>query len=266
MNIIITGATSGIGKSVASHLSNKGHRVIGFGRRTDDKLNASGNSWLKMDVTNQNSVNEAVLKALNFLGHIDVVIQCAGRGAIGPIETFLPEDIDEVMQLNVYGIQRVNRAVLPIMRQQKKGRLIFISSLAAEAGLPYNGIYSASKAAIDIITESLCMEVKQFGIEACVVQPGDFKTDVAYNKKQGSVSEDSPYKNQFERISKTTVENVERAGDPIKVARKIENILIKKRLKPKYRVGAPIELIMPIVKQFLPSQWFQSLMMMYFKL
>ena len=125
-----------------------------------------------MDVTDQDSVNSAIEKAIKHINRLDVLIQCAGRGAIGPIESFTPEDIEEVMQLNVYGIQRVNRAVLPKMRSQGHGRLIFISSLAAEAGLPYNGIYSASKAALDIITESLCMEVKQFGIDACVLQPG----------------------------------------------------------------------------------------------
>ncbi len=266
MNILITGATSGIGKAIAAYLSGKGHQIIGFGRRVEDELNKSGISWVKMDVTNQFSVDDAIDKAVHFFGNIDVLIQCAGRGAIGPIETFKPEDIDEVMQLNVYGIQRVNSAVLPVMRKQGKGRLVFISSLAAEAGLPYNGIYSASKAALDVMTESLCMEVKQFGIEACVLQPGDFKTDVAYNKKQSIVDANSPYKEQFDRISKTTVENVENAGDPIKVAEKVEKILSKKHLKPKYRIGAPIELIMPKVKSILPSRWFQKLMLMYFKL
>ncbi len=266
MNILVTGATSGIGKSVAHYLKEKGHNVVGFGRRVDDDINEGGLSWIKMDVTNQLSVNEAIDKAILHVKTIDVVIQCAGRGAIGPIETFTPEDIDEVMQLNVYGIQRVNKAVLPKMRGQGSGRLVFISSLAAEAGLPYNGIYSASKAALDIITESLCMEVKQFGIDACVLQPGDFKTDVAYNKKQSSVDKESPYKDQFERISKTTIENVENAGDPIRVAKKIEKILKKRKIKPKYRIGAPIELIMPVVKNLLPSRWFQSLMLMYFKL
>ncbi len=266
MNILITGATSGIGKAIAYYLKDNGHNVIGFGRRVDDELKKTGLSWLKMDVTNQNSVNKAIDKAIVHFNQVDILIQCAGRGAIGPIETYTPEDIDEVLQLNVYGIQRVNRAVLPIMRKQGSGRLVFISSLAAEAGLPFNGIYSASKAALDIITESLSMEVKQFGIDACVVQPGDFKTDVAYNKKQSLVLDDSPYKEQFDRISKTTIENVENAGDPIRVAQKIEKIINKKKIKPKYRIGAPIEMIMPVVKNILPSRWFQSLMLMYFKL
>ncbi len=266
MNILITGATSGIGKSITTYLASRNHNVIGCGRRVEDEFGTGGVSWVKMDVTNSASVNQAVDKVYRKFGFIDVLIQCAGRGAIGPIEEFSPEDIDEVLQLNVYGIQRVNRAVLPHMREKGSGRILMISSLAAEAGLPYNGIYSASKAALDIMVESLCMEVKQFGVQACVIQPGDFKTDVAYNKKQASLSVNSPYKDQFERISKTTVENVETAGDPIAVAYKIEKILKKKYLKPKYRIGAPIEMIMPKVKTVLPSRWFQGLMLKYFKL
>ncbi len=266
MNILITGATSGIGKSIAQYMASLNHKIIGCGRRVEDDLKADGISWLKMDVTNNDSVVCAIDKAYEKFEYIDILIQCAGRGAIGPIEEFSPEDINEVLQLNVYGIQRVNRAVLPYMRKRGKGRIIIISSLAAEAGLPYNGIYSASKAALDIMVESLSMELKQFGVEACVIQPGDFKTDVAYNKKQPSLASDSPYKEQFDRISKTTVENVENAGDPIVVAYKVEKILKCKRLKPKYRIGAPIELIMPKVKNILPSRWFQSLMLKYFKL
>ncbi len=266
MIILITGATSGIGKAIAYYLKSKGHQVVGFGRRVDDDLNQGGLSWINMDVTKQDSVNKAIDKAILHLNHIDALIQCAGRGAIGPIEAFCPEDIDEVMQLNVYGVHRVNKAVLPKMRAQGKGRFIFISSLAAEAGLPYNGVYSASKAALDVMTESLCMEVRQFGIDGCVLQPGDFKTDVAYNKKQSNIDEYSPYKDQFERISEITIRNVENAADPIRVAKKVEKILNKSRVKPKYRVGTPLELIMPLVKKILPSRWFQSLILMYYKL
>ncbi len=266
MNILIIGATSGIGKSIANYLFKEGHQIVGCGRRVDDQLNKDEISWLKMDVSNQQSVDEAIQKASSFFTQIDVLIQCAGRGAIGPVEGFSPEEIDEVFQLNLYGIQRVNRAVLPIMRQQGSGRILLISSLASESGLPYHGIYSASKAALDIITESLRMEIKQFGIEACVIQPGDFKTEVADHRKMPKLDSASPYKDQFNRINTTTTANVNHAGDPIKVAIKVSQILKKKKLKPKYRVGAFLELIMPKVKTVLPSSYFEKLLMNYYKL
>ena len=266
MKILITGATSGIGKSIAEYLCNDGHQIIGCGRRVEDKLYDCGISWLKMDVTDKESVDKAIDKAISFLEEIDVVIQCAGRGAIGPVEAFSPAEIDEVFQLNIYGIQRVNQAVIPFMRKQGHGRIIMISSLAAEAGLPFNGVYSASKAALDILTESLRMEVKQFGIEACVIQPGDFKTDVANHRKQPESISKSPYENQFNQINETTIANVAHAPEPIVVAKKISRLLKKKKLKPKYRVGSPIELIMPKVKTLLPTSWFEKLLMGYYKL
>lgn len=266
MNILITGATSGIGQSIANHLHTKGHNVIGFGRRVEDELKQDDISWLKMDVTKEDAVKKAIAKAVRHFKHIHVLIQCAGRGAIGPVEAFTAEEIEDVMQLNVYGIQRVNRAVIPIMRQQAKGRIIMISSLAAEAGIPFNGIYSASKAMLENISESLCMEVKQFGIEVCTLQPGDFNTDVSSNRKEPVIDISSPYKEQFERINATATDNVKNASDPIKVAYKVEKILNKKRLKPRYRVGTPLELIMPLAKVILPSRWFQKLLMSYYDL
>lgn len=266
MNILITGATSGIGLSITNYLHSKGHQIIGFGRRVGDNFNDDGINWLKMDVTSENSVKEAMAKAILHFSKVDVLIQCAGRGAVGPVEAFTSEEIEEVIQLNVYGIQRVNRAVIPLMRKQSKGRILLISSLAAEAGIPYNGVYSASKAMLEILTESLALEVKQFGIEVCTLQPGEFKTDVSSNRKRPIIEHKSPYKKQFDRINTAATINTEQASDPIKVAYKVDRILNKKRLKPKYRVGAPIEIIMPIIKNTLPSRWFQQLLTKYYDL
>ncbi len=266
MKIIITGATSGIGKSIANYLFAEGHQIIGCGRRVEDKINQNQISWLKMDVTNQQSVNNAIEKATQHFGEIDALIQCAGQGAIGPIESFFPEEIHEVFQLNFYGTQRVNQAVLPIMRKQRHGRILLISSLAAEAGLPFQGVYCASKAALDILTESLRMEINQFGLEACVIQPGDFKTEVANHRKLPLIKDNSPYKDQFDRINETATKNVEQAADPVKVAKKVSQILKKNKLKPKYRVGSTIELVMPKAKTILPASWFEKLIMSYYKL
>ncbi|MGQ8336326.1 SDR family oxidoreductase [Sunxiuqinia sp. A32] len=266
MNIFIVGATSGIGKSIAEKLQFEGHRIFGFGRRVDDEINDNGISWIKMDVCKTESVHSAVKKATSEAGRIDVLIQCAGKGAIGPIESYTPEDIEDVFNLNILGIHRVNREIIPLMRNQANGKIILISSLAAESGLPFNGVYSASKAVLDIFTESLRMEIRQFGIQACVLQPGDFKTEVAQHRKIPDIAPDSPYKDQFERINKTATDKVEFAGDPEKVAIKISQLLKKRKLKPKYRVGSTIELIMPKAKTILPASWFEKLLMKYYKL
>jgi short-subunit dehydrogenase len=128
---------------------------------------------------------------------------------------------------NLYGILRVNQAIIPIMRQQGSGRIILISSLAAEAGLPFQSVYCASKAALDIMIESLCMEIKAFGIDACVLQPGDFKTEVAQHRKHPKFDSESPYRKAFEEINLNATNKVNVAEDPLKVARKASQLLKK---------------------------------------
>lgn len=266
MIVLISGGTAGIGAAIAEQMHKEGHQVFACGRRVENQISTEGISTLKMDVTNKESVNLAIDHLINETGQIDILIQCAGRGAIGPLEEFQTKEISEVFDLNLHGILRVNQAVLPHMRNQKHGKIILISSLAAEAGLPYQGVYCASKAALDIMVESLRMEIKAFGIEACVLQPGDFKTEVAQHRQLPKLDEQSPYRKIFKRINSDVTNKVETAGDPTKVAQKVSRILKKKRLKPKYRVGAPVELVMPVAKRILPAQWFEALLMKYYNL
>lgn len=266
MIVLISGGTAGIGAAIAKQMHKEGHRVFACGRRVENQISTDGISTLKMDVTNKESVNTAIDHLIGETRQIDILIQCAGRGAIGPLEEFQTEEISEVFDLNLYGILRVNQAVLPYLRRQKHGKIILISSLAAEAGLPYQGVYCASKAALDIMVESLRMEIKAFGIEACVLQPGDFKTEVAQHRQLPKLDKQSPYFSTFERINTSATSKVETSDDPSKVAQKVSRILKKKKLKPKYQVGAPIELVMPAVKRILPAQWFEALLMKYYNL
>ncbi|WP_159521105.1 SDR family oxidoreductase [Sunxiuqinia indica] len=266
MIVLITGGTAGIGAATAKQLKQEGHRVIVAGRRVETNFSETGISTLQMDVTSEKSVITAVKNLYNTTKRIDVVVQCAGRGAIGPLEAFHTDEIADVFNLNLYGILRVNQAVIPIMRQQGCGRIILISSLAAEAGLPFQSVYCAGKAALDIMIESLRMEIKPFGIDACVLQPGDFKTEVALHRKLPDIDSESPYKNAFEEINLSATNKVDVAGDPIKVARTISQLLKKNKLAPKYRVGSPIELAMPWVKVLIPASLFERLLTKYYGL
>ncbi len=266
MIVLITGGSAGIGAAIANQLQQEAHRIIVAGRRVKTNFSESGISTLQMDVTKKESVTTAITKLYNATKRIDVVIQCAGRGAIGPLEAFHTDEIADVFNLNLYGILRVNQAIIPIMRQQGSGRIILVSSLAAEAGLPFQSVYCASKAALDIMIESLRMEIKAFGIDAFVLQPGDFKTEVAQHRKLPDIDSKSPYKNAFKKINLNATNKVEMAGDPIKVARKVSQLLAKNRLAPKYRVGEPLELVMPWVKALLPASLFERLLMKYYGL
>ena len=266
MVVLISGATSGIGKTIAEHLFIEGYRVFGSGRRTEDFISKNTISMLKMDVTDDISVQRAVQTIIQETGRIDLLIQCAGQGAIGPTEEFTPDEIANVFNLNLLGILRVNKAVIPHMRNQNGGRIIHISSLAAEAGLPYQGVYCASKAALDVMTESLRMELKEFNIDVCCIQPGDFKTEVVLHRKKPELDSKSPYKKAFDQINLSATNKVDSAPDPKMVAQKVIKILKQKKFKSKYRVGSGIELMMPRIKNIIPSVWFERLLMRYYKL
>lgn len=266
MVVLISGGTSGIGAAIAKQLQKEGHRVFAAGRRVENNWESNEISTLKMDVTSKKSVDQAIDLLYRETGQIDAIIQCAGQGAIGPLEEFSIEDITSVFNLNLLGILRVNQAVLPLMRKQKQGKIILISSLAAESGLPYQSVYCASKAALDVMTEALRMEIHAFGIQACVLQPGDFKTEVSQHRKLPQLDEQSPYKRAFDHIHSDVTKKVDQAADPIQVAKKIGRLLKKKKLRPKYRVAGPIELAMPFVKAILPASWFEKMLMKYYGL
>ncbi len=172
--ILITGASSGFGKVTAQALAGKGYVVYGTSRRI-----ANGNigqiRMLIADVTDENSVRSAVNRIMDEQGHIDVLINNAGMGIGGALEMATDEEISSQMDTNFMGMVRMCRAVLPIMRKQRQGKIINISSIAGRIAVPYQGFYSASKFAIEGYSEALSMEVYPFGIKVCVVEPGDFK-------------------------------------------------------------------------------------------
>ena len=173
--ILITGASSGFGKVTAQTLAGKGYVVYGTSRRI-----ANGNigqiRMLIADVTDENSVRSAVNRIMDEQGHIDVLINNAGMGIGGALEMATDEEISSQMDTNFMGMVRMCRAVLPIMRKQRQGKIINISSIAGRIAVPYQGFYSASKFAIEGYSEALSMEVYPFGIKVCVVEPGDFNT------------------------------------------------------------------------------------------
>ena len=167
--ILITGASSGFGKVTAQALAGKGYVVYGTSRRI-----ANGNigqvRMLIADVTDENSVRSAVNRIMEEQGHIDVLINNAGMGIGGALEMATDEEISSQMDTNFMGMVRMCKAVLPIMRKQRQGKIINISSIAGRIAVPYQGFYSASKFAIEGYSEALSMEVYPFGIKVCVVE------------------------------------------------------------------------------------------------
>ena len=190
--VFITGGSSGIGKSIGEYLYHKGFVVYGTSRNPE-RITTSIFPLLALDVREVQSIQKAVAEVISKAGRIDIVINNAGVGITGPIEEIPTEEIKNNFETNLFGPIEVMKAVLPQMRAQQSGLIINITSIAGYMGLPYRGIYSASKGALELITEALRMEVKSFGIQITNVAPGDFATNIAAGRFHAPLIKGSAY-------------------------------------------------------------------------
>ncbi|MEM6803626.1 MAG: SDR family NAD(P)-dependent oxidoreductase [Bacteroidota bacterium] len=181
--VLITGANGGFGALSVKTLLSQGHGVVATIRDPEsrnkeiaDELSALGAKVVHIDVTDEESVNLGVAKAIELLGGLDVVVNNAGVGVIGIQEQFNIEDFQRLFDINVFGVQRVNRAVLPHFRKQASGLLIHISSLLGRISLPFYGPYNASKWALEALAENYRVELSGFGVDSCIVEPGGYAT------------------------------------------------------------------------------------------
>lgn len=199
--ILITGASGGFGALTTHLLLEKGHTVIATMRGVYNKnkaiaheLNKAGAHVVEIDVTDDDSVNQGVKRALELAGGLDVVVNNAGVGVLGLQENFTPEDWQSLFDVNVFGVQRVNRAVLPYLRSQNEGLLIHVSSLLGRFTLPFYGPYNASKWALEALAENYRVELSSFGIDVCLVEPGGYATNFFGNLlKPSDTSREASY-------------------------------------------------------------------------
>jgi NAD(P)-dependent dehydrogenase (short-subunit alcohol dehydrogenase family) len=186
--ILITGANGGFGKLTVKTLLKNGHQVAATmrdvaGRNKSDaeELRAEGAEIIEMDVTDEASVNKGVENAVKALGGLDVVINNAGKGVSGMQEHFTPDDFKKLFDINVIGVQRVNRAALPYLRKQGSGLLVHISSLLGRIALPFYGPYQATKWAVEALAENYRVELSGFGVQSVIVEPGGYPTTFMTN-------------------------------------------------------------------------------------
>ncbi|NRF13846.1 SDR family oxidoreductase [Vibrio coralliilyticus] len=191
--VLITGVNSGFGYLTANTLSDNGYTVIGTmrdpqGRNASiaNEFAAKGVMIVDIDVTDDESVTRGVQHALEKTGTIDILINNAGVGTLGWQESFTIDDFKKVFDINVFGVQRLTRAVLPYMKKQQQGTLIQISSILGKFVLPFLGSYNASKHAVEGLVENYRAELTQFGIQSLIVQPGGFGTDFGANLLKSS--------------------------------------------------------------------------------
>src|SRR6218665_343538 len=235
--VLITGGSSGIGKSIGEYLHQKGFVVYGTSRNPEKVLN-SVFPLVALDVRNSESIQTAVSKIIETSGRLDIVINNAGVGITGPLEEIPTEEIRNNFETNFFGPIEVMKAVLPQMREQKSGLIINITSIAGYMGLPYRSVYSASKGALEILTEALRMEVKSFGIEITNVAPGDFATNIAAGRYHAPVIKDSAYEKVYGDVLATMNDHVDAGSNPDEMAEAVYKIIQTKKPNVHYKVGA----------------------------
>ncbi|MDN3723848.1 SDR family oxidoreductase [Aequorivita sp. SDUM287046] len=263
--VLITGGSSGIGKAMGEYLSKKGYQVFGTSRNPE-KITGSFFPLLKMDVNQTESIQAVVAEVIGKAKKIDVVINNAGVGITGPIEETPESEIMNAFQTNFYGPINVIKAVLPQMREQGFGHILNITSIAGYMGLPYRGIYSASKAALEITIEALRMETMQFGIKMTNIAPGDFATNIAAGRYHAPILNNSPYKKDYGNTLKMMNEHVEKGGNPLEMAKAVHRIIETENPRIHYKVGSPLQKFSIVLKRVLPDKVYERMLLNHYGL
>ncbi|MEU7888028.1 SDR family oxidoreductase [Microbispora bryophytorum] len=230
--VLITGASKGIGRAIAVELAGRGHRVIATARRPEALADLPVDRRLRLDVTDQESVDQAVRDA----GDIDVLVSNAGETVRAPLETVPLAEVERLFQLNTLGALRVAQAVLPAMRERGAGRLVFLSSIQGRLVLPMIGPYGASKWALEALAETLAIETRHFGIKVSVVQPGAVSSGGAERAKV-FLKENDPYTPLYEALDVIRGESV----TPEEVAATVADTIELPEPPLRVPVGAPAE-------------------------
>ena len=263
--VFITGASSGIGKSIGEFLHQKGYKVYGTSRNPKTVI-GSLFPLVALDVRNAESIKAAVNQVIAEAGAIDVLVNNAGVGITGPIEEIPADEIRNNFEVNFIGPIEVIKAVLPQMRTQKNGLIINITSIAGYMGLPYRGVYSASKGALELVSEAIRMEVKGFGINVTTVAPGDFATNIVAGRYHAPLVTGSAYEVPYGNTLKTMNDHVDTGSDPAEMAEAVYAIMQTGKPKVHYRVGAFMQKFSIVLKKILPDKVYEKMLMNHYKL
>ena len=264
MIILITGITSGFGKAMAERLSADGHTVYGTHRKATEFI--PGVTYIKADACNEEDCRAAVAQVVDAEGRIDVFINNAGMGIGGPLEFSSLEDAQRQMDVNWMGMVRFLHHVVPVMRRQGSGKIICFSSIGGLMGLPYQGLYSASKFAIEGYCEALRLELRHTGVTVTVIEPGDFSTHFTAQRKSVDNPEANAAYPSYAR-SLASIEHDEMSGlKPEFLAGKISKIVKMNIPVFSYVIASFLQKLSVFAKVILPKRWFAALLAVYYKL
>lgn len=246
--IVITGATSGIGAVTAKFLVDQGHIVYGLSRSFKENDSVT---YLSCDVTNRIQVKDSISHIINIEGRIDVIINNAGMGISGALEFNNSNDINNIIGVNIKGIVNIVQATLPFLRETK-GKIINIGSVASIIPIPFQSFYSITKSGVLMLSQTLAMEVKPFGIKVTCVLPGDTKTEFTKNRKKEILGDDI-YQGRIDKSVSKMEKDELKGTEPLKVSQVINKIIKKKNPKVIKVVGFNYKMLLFLYK-ILPSR------------
>jgi len=264
--ILITGASSGLGKATANYLYSLGYNVLGTSRNPKKYEKEIKFPLLTLDISQEKSINELIKKLKEHTKKIDILINNAGVGITGPVEETNIKKIKEHFDTNFFGQLFLIQKILPIMRNQKYGKIINITSIAGYMGIPFRGIYAAAKSSFIIVSEALRLEIASFGIQLTTIAPGDYATNISTRRYHSPIIKNSPYHKKYKQNLNTIIKDVNSGNKPIEVAHKIAKLIKKRKLKPHYSVGPFIQRFSLTFKRILPSIFYEKILKKYYNL
>ncbi len=239
--VLVTGASAGIGKETARFLANKGYTVYGAARRVEkmQDIKNAGVKVLQMDVTNDASMVKGIEELVKAEGRIDVLINNAGFGSYGTVEDVSMADAKYQMEVNVFGLARLTQLVLPYMRKQHYGKVVNVTSIGGKIVTPLGGWYHASKFAVEALSDALRMEVRPFGIDVIVIEPGGVKSEWSgiAGENMKKVSGNTVYKDFANKAAALFEQFEPKGAEPSVIAELILKSITAKSPKTRYHAG-----------------------------
>ena len=261
--ILVTGASSGIGFQTAQILANQGNTVIAAARRTElmQPLEKHGVTVMRLDVCDDQSIQQCVNAIVERHGRIDVLVNNAGYGYFGAVENVPIADARRQFEVNLFGLARLTQLVLPLMRENGGGRIVNLSSIAGRIGLPYGAWYNATKFAVEGFSDALRMETKEFGIKVVMIEPGGIKTNwgtiAADHLEESSRGTAYEAKALNEAALLRKGYTIDFLSDPSVVAKAIVKAVNRRHPKTRYKVGRGAHFLL-FVKHILPYRWWDK--------
>jgi short-subunit dehydrogenase len=267
--ILITGASSGMGKATAGLLAQNGYTVYAAARRLDKMkdLESLNVKTIEMDLANEHSMVRGVAQIIKEHGRIDILINNAGFGSYGAIEDMSLPDAKYQLEVNLFGTARLIQLVLPGMRENRFGKILNVTSIGGKFAMPFAGWYCASKFALEGLSDTLRMEVKQFGIDVIIIEPGGIQSEwsgIAINSLMDR-SINSSYKGKIERYINSIKKSVDamkrsKKSAPIVIAKLIKKGIEAKHPKTRYIDGYNAKMLLGL-RKLLSDRFFDKVMM-----